>query len=383
MLLLWTASQERNGEAENIPIIRIGVYKGVISLDAAEYKCPNCNAELKFDPTTQKLSCDYCLSSFTIDEIKEIYAESELIMHDEAEEEIADEFAEHTALYHCASCGADIMADEDTTALFCYYCHNPVILSGKLTGDYKPSKIIGFKLTRDEALSRFKKWCSKRMFLPKDFKTEQQLEKMTGLYVPFWIADCDIKADYAAIGKKVRSWYSGSYEYTETKEYSIVRSARIMAKGIPADGESKIEDLLMESIEPFDYRDLKDFSMSYFSGFFADKYDVDKAAVFPRIRQRATKAGRKIVRDSVSGYTSLNVMNETYNIQKTDWQYIMLPVWFMTYRYNGRVYEFALNGQTGKLAGTPPLDKRKLGLLCGAVALGITLLGYLGGVILL
>ncbi len=351
-------------------------------MDAAEYKCPNCNAELKFDPTTQKLSCDYCLSSFTIDEIKEIYAESVAVMPDEAEE-TEDEFASHTSLYHCASCGADIMADEHTTALFCYYCHNPVILSGKLTGDYKPSKIIGFKITREQALSKFKHWCSGRMFVPKDFNSDEQLEKMTGLYVPFWVANCDIKADYAAVGRRVRSWTTGSTEYTETKEYSVVRSANIFAEGIPADGESKIDDLLMESIEPFNYSELKDFSMSYFSGFFADKYDVDKAAVFPRIRSRATDAGRSIIRKSVSGYTSLKVMNETYSIKKTDWQYIMLPVWFMTYRYNGKVYEFALNGQTGKLAGTPPLNKMKLSLVCAAIGLGITILGYLLGVIFL
>ncbi|HRU97136.1 MAG TPA: hypothetical protein P5092_06880 [Ruminococcus sp.] len=354
----------------------------MIDLDAAEYKCPNCNAELKFDPTTQKLSCDYCLSSFTIDEIKEIYAESVAVMPDEAEE-TEDEFASHTSLYHCASCGADIMADEHTTALFCYYCHNPVILSGKLTGDYKPSKIIGFKITREQALSKFKHWCSGRMFVPKDFNSDEQLEKMTGLYVPFWVANCDLKADYAAVGRRVRSWTTGSTEYTETKEYSVVRSANIIAEGIPADGESKIDDLLMESIEPFNYSELKDFSMSYFSGFFADKYDVDKAAVFPRIRSRATDAGRSIIRKSVSGYTSLKVMNETYSIKKTDWQYIMLPVWFMTYRYNGKVYEFALNGQTGKLAGTPPLNKMKLNLVCAAIGLGITILGYLLGVIFL
>ena len=114
-------------------------------MDAAQYKCPNCNAELKFDPATQKLSCDYCLSAFTIDQIKEIYAQQETALPKE-EQQAQDDFAEHTNLYHCTSCGADIMADDQQTATFCYYCHNPVILSGKLTGDFKPSKIIGFKV---------------------------------------------------------------------------------------------------------------------------------------------------------------------------------------------------------------------------------------------
>ena len=347
-------------------------------MDAAQYKCPNCNAELKFDPATQKLSCDYCLSAFTIDQIKEIYAQQETALPKE-EQQAQDDFAEHTNLYHCTSCGADIMADDQQTATFCYYCHNPVILSGKLTGDFKPSKIIGFKITREEALEKFRKWVGKRWFIPPDFNTDEQLEKMTGLNVPFWVADCDIMADYEAIGKKIRSWTTGNYHYTETKEYRVVRKARVTSLGIPADGESKIEDLLMESIEPFDYSELKDFSMSYFSGFFADKYDVDKAAVFPRIKDRATKASQGVIRKSVGNYSSISVKRENYDIQKTDLQYMMLPVWFMTYRYGGKVYEFALNGQTGKLAGTPPLNKKKLRLVCAAIGLAITVIGYFFG----
>lgn len=352
-------------------------------MDAAQYKCPNCTAELKFDPISQKLHCEYCRSSFMIEDIKKICADAENSIPDPADVQSQQEFEKHTNLYHCASCGADIMADDQQTALFCYYCHNPVILSGKLTGKYKPSKVIGFKLTKDQATSQFKKWIGNRRFVPNDFKSSQQLEKITGLYVPFWIADCDLKVDFCAIGKQVRSWTSGGYSYTETKEYRVVRNANIYTDGIPADGESKIDDLLMESIEPFDYKELKDFSMSYLSGFFADKYDVDKAEVFPRIRIRAAEAGKKVIRDSIRSYSSLNVSVENYSIMNTTWQYIMLPVWFMTYKYKDKMYEFAINGQTGRLAGTPPLDKGKLSRFCIGIGAAAALLTYLiGGVIL-
>ena len=352
-------------------------------MEASEYKCPNCGAVLKFTPETQNLSCEYCDSSFTIDEIKTIYAEIEALPTDEAVEEAKNEFEEHTNLYHCTSCGAQIMADDQQTALFCYYCHNPVILAGKLTGDYKPSKVIGFKYNRELALGMFKNWCKKRWFLPSDFKTSQQLEKMTGLYVPFWVADCDMKIDYAGIGKKVRHWTSGNYRYTETKEYRITRNARVLTKGIPADGESKIDDLLMEAIEPFDYNELKDFSMSYFSGFFADKYDVDRAGVFPHIRERAVSAGKSVIDESITGYTSVRPERQNYNIQKTDWQYIMLPVWFMSYKYEGKIYEFVMNGQTGKLAGTPPLFKPKLAAFSSGIGFIGAILGLLGGLLFL
>lgn len=348
-------------------------------MDAIEYKCPNCSADLKFDPEIQKLSCEYCLSSFTIEELRAIKEAAGEKVPTEAEIQTQQEFEEHTNLYYCSSCGAQIMCDDRQTALFCYYCHNPVILSGKLTGEYKPGKIIGFRLNKDRALDTFRNWVSKRSFVPDDFKSEQQLNKVTGLYVPFWVADCDIKADFTAIGKKIHSWTSGSYHYTETKEYRVIRRGTIIANGIPADGESKIDDLLMESIEPFNYGDLKPFSMTYLTGFFADKYDVDKAQVFPRIKTRASQAGKKVIRDSVGSYSSLSVDTEQYNIMKTDWEYMMLPVWFMTYNYNDTMYEFAINGQTGKLAGTPPLDRQKLRMFCTALGIGVTAALYLLG----
>lgn len=357
-------------------------------MDAIQYKCPNCNADLKFDPETQKLSCEYCLSTFSMEDIS-LGTTTEKTSVPEINEvpkiddqESYREFEEHTNLYHCSSCGADIMADDQQTALFCYYCHNPVILSGKLTGSFKPGKVIGFKLTKNAAVEKFRKWIGERWFVPNDFKSEQQLEKITGLYVPFWIADCDLTADYCAIGKKVRSWTSGNYRYTETKEFRIIRRATIFTDGIPADGESKIDDLLMESIEPFDYKEMKDFSMSYLSGFYADKYDVDKAEVFPRIRVRATDASKKLINNSVVGYTTVVPSIENYNIINTKWQYMLLPVWFMTYKYKDKMYEFAINGQTGKLAGTPPLDKGKLKRFCASIgALAAAALFLLGGVI--
>lgn len=351
-------------------------------MESVKYACPNCSADLKFDPQQQKLTCDYCLSSFTVEEIKKLCADTENSIPQEAVQ-LNEDFENHTHLYRCDSCGAEIIADDQQTATFCYYCHNPVILSGKMGGEFKPDKVIGFKLTRENAVSDFKKWVKKRWFVPSDFKSAQQFDKITGLYVPFWMADCYVNVDYSATGKNVRRWTSGKYVYTETSTYHIVRKGAVLTKGVPADGETKIDDALMEAIEPFDYKDLKDFSMSYLSGFYADKYDVDKKQVFPRIRARSTQACSSLINDSIKGYTSVIPLAQRYEIQETDWTYAMLPVWFMSYRYNGRVYEFAINGQTGKLAGTPPLSKLKLLLFSGAIGSAVALIAMLiiGGAI--
>lgn len=354
-------------------------------MEVVQYKCPNCGGNLEFQADDQDFGCQYCLSEFTETEIKDIFDKNESMKLDENVEEIKKEqqdFEEHTNLYSCPNCGAEIMSEDTTSATFCYYCHNPVILSGRLSGDYKPDKIVAFNVDKEEAEKLFKDWCKKKWFLPDEFKSNQQLEKMSGVYVPFWIADCDVKANVNAVGKKVRSWTSGKYQYTETKEYALVRRADIVMEGIPADGSSKIDDELMEAIEPFDYKAMKNFSMSFLSGFFADKYDVDKAVVFPRIKNRAVNGSDRLIRSTMKGYSSISVTNSDISILKTDWKYMLLPVWFMSFKYNEKIYSFVINGQTRKLAGIPPLSMPKLLKFCGAILGGLTLILTLGGYLL-
>ena len=210
-----------------------------------------------------------------------------------------DEFAENNQLYICQSCGAELITDLNTTATECVYCHNPVVLKGRLSGEYRPSKVIPFKVSRQQAVDIFKNWCSQRKFLPKDFVSDSQLLHLHGVYVPFWVADCHIRGRMNAECHKIRRWSSGDYHYTEVKEYEVIRNAELDFEGIPADGESKVPDDLMEAIEPFDYRDTVAFEMAYLSGFMSDKYDVNKSQVFPRVRNRAVNGSDQMLRSSM------------------------------------------------------------------------------------
>ena len=352
-------------------------------MESLGYKCPNCCADLKFNAAAQTFTCEFCNSSFTEDEMKQIAAQQEQHSADRPEEEIRtdDEFNEHTSVYSCDSCGASIMADDNTAATFCYYCHNPVILKGRVSGEYRPSAVLPFQIDREQAVKVFQTWCKAHWLLPKDFLSAAQQEKIVGLYVPFWVTDCDVSADLEALGKKVRSWTSGDYHYTETKEYAVVRRATVALRGLPADGASHIDDELMEAVEPFDYRAARPFAMQYLSGFFAEKYDMDFSAMFPRIQKRAVQASDQLVRGSMKSYSSVSVTKCDIKVMKTDWKYMLLPVWFMTYQYRGKIYEFAINGQTSKFVGTPPLSRPRLALLCAGIVLLSVLIALIVGVL--
>lgn len=347
-------------------------------MESLAYKCPNCGADLKFDAAKQLFDCEFCGSSFSQAEMDVIAKEQEARKEDRPEEEVKtdEEFSEHTSVYSCDSCGATIMADDNTAATFCYYCHNPVILRGRISGEFRPSYVLPFQIDREQAVGYFQDWCKKHKFLPSDFLSASQQEKITGLYVPFWVTDCDLNAEMDALGKKVRSWTSGNYRYTETKEYAVARKAKVVLKGIPADGASHIDDELMEAVEPFDYRQVQPFAMQYLSGFFAERYDMNMAAMFPRIQKRAVQASDQLLRGSMKGYSSVSVTRSDIKVMSTNWEYMLLPVWFMTYKYRDKVYEFALNGQTAKFVGTPPVSRGKLlgfALGIGAVAALLTI----------
>jgi len=340
-------------------------------MESLGYKCPNCCADLKFNAAQQKFTCEYCSSSFTEEEMKAIAAQQESYSESRPEEEVQvdSDFSEHTSVYSCDSCGASIMADDNTAATFCYYCHNPVILKGRVSGDFRPSYVLPFQIDRQAAIGHFTDWCKKHWFLPKDFLSAAQQEKITGLYVPFWVTDVDVNGEMDALGKNIRSWTSGSYRYTETREYAVARKAKIVLRGLPADGASHIDDELMEAVEPFDYKQVRPFAMQYLSGFIAEKYDMNMAAMFPRIQKRAVQASDTLLRGSMKNYTTVSVTRSDIKVMSTKWEYMLLPVWFMTYKYNGKIYEFALNGQSAKFVGTPPLSRSRVALCTALVGL--------------
>lgn len=356
-------------------------------MNTVQYKCPNCGAELTFDPAHQNFSCEYCNSSYSEAEMQKIYQEMEQQAAQTATNDTdtlkseKDEaaFEEGTRLYTCQNCGAQIIAETETSATFCYYCHTPVVLAGRLSGEFCPAWVLPFALTRENALENFQKWCKKRRFLPSDFTSEKQLEKMSGVYVPFWLTNCDSDAYVGGIAKKVRSWTEGDYRVTETREYQVERAAVIPYRGVPADGSKKIEDALMDAIEPFPYEKMKRFSMKYLSGFMAQKYDDTYAEVTPRVEARIRDSSIAYLREQISGYSSVVLSTKNVQMQNIQHDYVLLPVWFMNYHYKGKDYDFAMNGQTGTQAGTPPLSWPKALLFSGILAAAVVLLVILIG----
>ncbi len=357
-----------------------------MEMQIVTYQCPNCNAALEYDNGLGKFRCFYCDSQFTEEKIKEHFAENENMTLDvedpdklTAEQEEIEKFTGASALYSCPNCGAGVICSELEASVRCHFCHTPVILTGRLSGEYKPDVIIPFATTRELAESAFKEYTKGKFLLPRGFKRNAEIVKISALYVPYWLKSGMTSVHTEASCKKVRSWRVGDVRYTNTKYYSAVRDADLAFIRVPCDGSKRIDDALMESIEPFNYSGIKPFSMSYLSGCAAEKYDVTLPEAEKRIDQRVGEAATELMKQDISnmGYTSVSITNSYVNYRNKAAVYALLPVWFLNYRYNGKDYPFVMNGQTGSRFGILPVSKLKTALFAAGIFVG-TLLIALG-----
>ena len=313
-------------------------------------RCPSCNAPITYKPKLGKFKCDYCDNEFTADQLKKVEEQP-------VEEVVKD--VEYVS-YNCPDCGAQIIADETTSATFCLYCGNSSILKNKLSGEFKPDKIIPFRKEKSDAIEAFKKLTKGRPFIPKSFIDEKNIEKITGLYIPFWLYDFKVNGGVMLNATKVKHWTTGNTNFTQTDFYDVYREGTFGYDMVPSDGSKKFSNDIMNSIEPYDYKDMIDYNPLYLSGFLAERYDVSKDEAFPEARDRVLRSTEEQMMADAVGYSTKTLVTKNLTATSTLTRYALLPVWMVNVKYEDKFYLFAMNGQTGEFIGDIPIDKKKV-----------------------
>ena len=321
-----------------------------------EYKCPCCDGAIAFDANKQRMKCPYCDTEFDVEAIQQ-QTEQENPTEETSWRQEQEKWQEGEAsAYVCQSCGGELITDANTAATACPYCGNPVVLSHNVSGQLKPDCIIPFKLDKKAAMEAMKKHFSGKPLLPKLFRSENTIQKIQGVYVPFWLYDATAFGNASYHGTRVRTWADSRYFYTETSHYRIERAGALEFSAVPVDGSSKMDDTLMESLEPYDLTQAEPFSGAFLAGYLADRYDVSSQACSSRARDRMRESTEQTLRQTVNGYATVTTQNCSVKLQNASTQYALYPVWLLHTRYKNKDYLFAMNGQTGKFVGDLPTD---------------------------
>lgn len=355
-----------------------------------DQKCPNCTAPLRYDPAAGKLVCDFCGSSYELetaagDEIVTGTAEGTVegsVESARTEEtngnsrntnqlegfdfhsllhQAESEDAQQLPVFVCRSCGAEILSDTPEFSLTCPFCSNNVVLTEKVSGKLRPDGILPFKITPDKLTEAVKKYYQKEKFIPRQFFSENVMSKVTGIYVPFWVFSGSVEGELYYRGEKFASKrQEGDYIYTKYDVYDLERSVSLAFEDIPVDASEKMDDAMMDSLEPFDMKDVKPFDIRYLAGFAADRFDVAAANIAKRAKDRMCRTiDEQAQSKATRGYSSASM---TGSKLRTDLnaKYILLPVYQFDLEWASKKYRFAVNGQTGKVIGELPYDENMM-----------------------
>lgn len=312
--------------------------------ETIQYKCPCCGGRLEFDSGLQKMKCPYCDTTFDVETLEgyddALKQDAKDDMHWDAAQQPWDDV--QMGVYTCKSCGGELVCDESTAATACPFCGNPIVLTGRLSGDLKPDYVIPFKLDKKAAEAALRNHMKGKRLLPNLFRSEN------------------------------RTWSDRDYDYTETQHYAILRSGDLSFTHVPVDGSSRMPNDLMESIEPFDFSSAVDFQTAYLSGYLADRYDVNADDSIGRANERVKKSTESVFASTVVGYHTVVPESTSVRLANGRVHYALYPVWLLNTVWNGKTFSFAMNGQTGKFVGDLPVDKGKkwrwFGLVSGIAA---------------
>lgn len=343
-----------------------------------QYKCPSCGADMEFDAESGSMKCQSCGRSEKAEAM--VIASGEdpdafLGDYEEFQEETSyDTYGEESVhQYMCNHCGAVIVAEKDTSATRCEFCGSPVILGDRLSGELAPTNVIPFKIPKEEAEEAFRKWCRHGLLLKSDFKQANRIKSLTGMYVPFWLFDVKSQGEANAHCIRQRTFEQGDYIITETKHYDVFRKVDINYNKIPADASEKMEDSMMDKLEPFSYDDMKKFQTPYLAGYLAEKYNYTDKELFPRVQERVEGYTEAYIRSTIVGYKSVNFVRKNLWERQKNAEYTLFPVWMFCYDYQQSEHNFYMNGQTGKIVGKPPISAGKT-VLCFLIVSAISYL---------
>lgn len=352
-------------------------------IKSTNHQCPNCTGPLRFDPKTNLLTCDYCGSSFDISQIDEKYAEK---INDSvekgtavSEEEAAQAEAEGTSTlktYTCSSCGAQLFCDEVTVASSCPYCGNPNVIAGKFGGGQMPDLVIPFKLEKKDAVAALTKFYKGKVLLPRVFKAQNHIEEIKGIYVPFWLYSGTADIHLTATAETSSVAYTSKEKITTISHFNCERSGTVPFDKVPVDASLKMDNAMMDSLEPFNYGDLKNFTPSYLPGFLAEAYDDSAEECEKRMRERVEESAKDEMVNDITGYDSVHVKESTSKLTMPEKpKYAFFPVYLLSTKWKDKNYLFAMNGQTGKMVGKLPMSGgRFVAWLFGIFGIGTLIL---------
>ena len=329
-------------------------------------KCPSCGSDLRYDPAEKQFVCDYCGSRFDVQELldrriitaKE-YREAAGISEpeDEASGQEEDTSTYEASVFTCPMCGGELLSTDETYVTFCSYCGSSVMLDRTRKRVAAPDVIIPFAVSKEDCEATYKKMLAGAPYVPTEIKTQEQIAKFRGIYMPYWVYSAEVSGPLTVRGERERR--KGDYIYTD--HYAIDTILDGKYDGIAYDASSTFSDSLSSAVAPFNFDEAQPFTPAYMSGFYADTEDVPQKT-YEEDTARVVKSDvvKRLYTDAefAKNGAGKEEIGKSPIIPKVKERLGYFPVWFLSFRSKtgDRVSYAVINGQTGEIAADLPVS---------------------------
>ncbi len=352
----------------------------VSTMQETDKKCPSCGGVMDFDPATGGLSCPYCGHVQAIEMSSEKEAAAEEMNFSEAKNVENHDWGAQKKTVLCKACGAETVYDALEIASECPFCGSNQVMEAADRQTMAPGGVVPFQVTDEKAASLFQGWIRKKWFCPKLAKESAKARHFKGVYLPYWTFDAKTESKYRAdYGKErrvkkgnevktVTDWYSTKGTYKESFDDELVCATT-----------NHNQSMLME-IEPYDTAANRSYKPEYVAGFAAERYAVGleegwemaKEAIHYKLSDGIGQTIRK--RENADRIRNLSFQTA---YSAVTYKYLLLPVWISSYKYKDKIYQFMVNGQTGKVSGKTPVSVPKVVITAAAVIAAAALMIWL------
>lgn len=346
------------------------------TMEETDKKCPRCGGVMDYDPATGGLKCPYCDYEQEIKKEEDAPKTAQELDFSQAENTANCNWGVEKKTVLCKACGAESVYDALEISAVCPFCGSNQVMEAADRKAMAPGGVIPFEITDTKAAELFKSWIKKKWFCPKLAKESAKAKRFQGVYLPYWTFDAKTSSDYTGqYGKERRvkkgdqtetvvDWYPTKGNYKESIDDELVCATT-----------NQNQSMLM-GLEPYRTAENKSYKPEYVAGFAAERYaigvkegwEIAKSSIQRKLKANITK---KIEQEHHADRVRNLQLKTTY--RDITYKYLLLPVWISSYKYKDKVYQFMVNGQTGKVSGKTPISIPKVILTVAAVlaALGI------------
>ena len=334
-------------------------------------KCPNCGATVTFDPASGKMHCDYCGYECELPKPDDENMVCEMDFDAAINTESCEWGAEKKSV-ECKNCGAVSLYDVLETAAVCPFCGSTQVMPAATEKTIAPNGVCPFQVTKEEAGASFTRWLKKKWFTPRKAKKSANPEAFQGVYLPYWTYDAETTSNFTARagydhtvrGKDGKTRTETTWRHVSGVYQEFIDDETVMAS-------KRQESSGVKQCEPFKLSKLVPYDPKYLAGFVAERYSVGLKEGWEMAQTSIhSKLNRNIESHVKSNWRCDRVSSVRFSTLYSDitYKYILVPAWISSFKYKEKVYQFAVNGQTGKVGGKAPVSALRviIAILIGA-----------------